>query len=567
MKKPSGHIRFGVICGSTLLSAWHEIVIKKLISEPDIEMKLLVLERDVPVKQGANFLFHSSLSKANILWNLFYLLRIKKKSNALHGVETKFLFEDVPKIQCDFINRNDGSQELEDSDIEKIENAALDFILDFSSMTLTGKMLRATRYGIWSYQFGNPEKFIGSPSCFWEIYYQDVLTSAYLTRLTDEPVTMIVLKEGHLKTDISHSKNIDRIHFECTAWPLMICQDIRNNSTESLNVTSKIELGKTILPPGNVELLVFLLVQIKLLVKRGFKLLFYTDYWNIGIAFAPIHEFLNTEKIPSIEWFPNLSKSRFIADPFGVYYKDELYVLYEDLLFDQGIGKTASFLFKNGSFTENRIVIDEEFHMSYPFLLEDENQIYCIPETYQANQVRLYKAVEFPNKWKLEKVLIENYAGIDNTPFKQGSTWFLFSTNKNSGPHYNLNIHYSDSIFGPWQEHAKNPVKTDIRSARPAGTIFEHDGNIFRPSMDYSEKIEGRIIINKIITLTKDDFKEEVHNSVDPFENTYFADKVHTLSKVGSYTLVDGAKELFIFSNFNAFKYKIKRVWAKLIKK
>ncbi len=541
-------------------------MVKKLIAEAYIELKLLVYLGKHDNKEHLTPSFHHASAKSWFLWDLYHHHWIKEKSKALQMVETNTLFAGVPEIHCNFIDDNYGKAQLEDADIEKIRNTNLDFIINFSSIRLTGNALHTARYGIWYFLFGNPKKYKGSITCFWEIYNEDDLTSAFLVRLTDDPDIMIVLKEGHLKTSISYLKNIDKIHFECTMWPTMICQDIRNKSTDYLTFSSKIEENKSRFPPDNLQLLAFFLIQLKLRIKKVCKLLFYTDYWNIGVANAQIHEFLDPQKKPSVKWFSNLPKTRFMADPFGIKVKGKLYVLYEDFRFDQGIGKTASFLFHEGSFVENNIVINEKFHMSYPFLLEYEDEIYCIPETYQANQVRLYKAVAFPNKWKLEKVLIDNYAGVDSTLFKYNGTWFLFSTNKNSGHRYNLNIHWSESLFGPWECHPKNPVKTDIRSSRPAGTLFEHNGAVYRPSMDYSQKVEGRIVINKILTLTTKDFKEEAHTIIDPFKNIYFSDKVHTLSQVGSHTLVDGAKELFIFGNFHAFRYKVKKVLAELKK-
>ncbi|MBD0852591.1 glucosamine inositolphosphorylceramide transferase family protein [Maribacter arenosus] len=563
MKSHLKHIRFGVICNNNQLYTWQEIVIKKLISEADVELKLVVYDGKRQGKKPAPSSFNDSSHKIGFLWNLYYRLFIKKKSKALQRVETLSLFEGIAVMQCDFLITY-GFAQLHSADIQIIENAELDFILDFSSVQFTGNLLKVVKYGIWNYRFGNLEKYQDTTGCFWEIYHKDVITSAYLIRLTNKPDTNCVLKEGHLKTAIFYTENIDKIHLEATDWPLKICQDIRNNNVNNSAVATKIKSDKIYRSPSNFQMLFFFYVQFNLAFKSIIKLLFYTDFWNIGVAEAPIHDFLDSKKTPTIHWFPNLPKSRFMADPFGIHFKNQLHIIYEDYRFDQGIGKTASILYHDGEFKDNKIVIDEEFHMSYPYLLDYEDEIYCIPETYQANQVRLYKALEFPLKWKLEKVLIENYAGIDSTPFKHNNTWFLFSTNKKLGARYNLNIHYSDSIFGPWHQHPKNPVKTDIRSSRPAGTLFIHNGDLFRPSMDYSEKIEGRISINKVITLTINDFKEEIHNIVDPFKKTYFSDKVHTLSQVGNYTLVDGAKELFILANFNALKHKIMRIFVML---
>lgn len=559
MKNSPQHILFGVICDTTTLFAWQEIVVKKLLSEAGNELKLVIFENESQNKERL-----PSSQKSGFLWDFYYRYVVGKKSKALQLMYSDELFEGISKVYFNLVEDHNEGTILHDSDIDKIKNYELDFIIDFSSLKLQGKVFNSCKYGIWSYQFGDPEKYMGSISCFWEIYHEDVLTKACLKRLTNVPDSIVLLKEGYLKTNASYTKNIDNIYFEATGWPLQVCQDIKNNSIDNFKISSKLKPGKFHVPPGNLRLVIFFLIQIKLLIKRLSKLIFYTDYWNIGIALSPIQEFLNNQKVPQVQWFSGLPRDRFMADPFGLYHNENLHIIYEDLRFDQRIGKTASFLFKNDSFIENKIVIDEKFHMSYPFLMEYENEIYCIPETYQANQVRLYKAIDFPEKWKLEKILIDDYAGIDNTPFEHEGTWFLFSTDKNSGPHHNLNIHYANNIFGPWVEHPKNPVKTDIRSARPAGTIFEHDGAIFRPSMDYSEKIEGRIVINKIVKLTIHDFREEAHSIVNPFKNTFFSDKVHTLSQVGPFTLVDGAKELFIFSNFYALKYKLNRILLKL---
>ena len=565
MKINPVNIRFGVLCNDTQILVWQEIVIKKLVAEVGIDLELLIIASDHNINSPQTSNLVEASSKSGILLKT-YISYLKKKSRALQEVKAHSLFKDIPHIHCTINKNQDGSAKLENREIEKIASAQLDFIIDFSSARLIGEVVNVPKYGIWSYCHGDPEKYKGGDYYFRELYNEDVLTRACLIRSTIEPDTSMLLWDGYLKTNVFHIKNIDQIYFESTGWPLLICRDIQYNNAKATFRSRNIVEGEFFPPLHNLELLGFFLIRLKLLCKKAVKSLLYTDYWNIGITQSPIQEFLNPQRTPSITWFPNLPNAGFKADPFGIYFKDQLHILYEEFYFDEGIGKTSRLLFNNGQFSDNKVVIDEKFHMSYPYIFEYGDGIYCIPETYQANQVRLYKAEGSLDKWKLEKVLIENYAGIDNTLFKYDNTWFLFSTNKDSGAHYNLNIHYSDNIFGPWKGHYKNPVKTDIRSARPAGTMFMHNGDIFRPSMDYSEKIEGRIKINKILTLSNQDFNEEVHTVVEPFKDTDFSDKVHTLSQVGSYTLVDGAKELFVLRNFKALKYKFSTILRKLKK-
>ena len=187
-----------------------------------------------------------------------------------------------------------------------------------------------------------------------------------------------------------------------------------------------------------------------------------------------------------------------------------------------------------------------------------------VPESYEANKIILYKATHFPLIWEREQILIDNFAAVDSTLFKYKGTWWMFTSDKNDGSSYNLNLFYADDIFDEWQWHPQNPIKTDVRSARSAGTPFVYNGELYRPSMNSSEKNEGSITINKVITLTKEIYQEVKYNEVRPYKNSLFSDKIHTLCETGEYTVIDGCKEAFILTNINLIKFKFSSVFSKL---
>src|SRR3569833_971384 len=79
------------------------------------------------------------------------------------------------------------------------------------------------------------------------------------------------------------------------------------------------------------------------------------------------------------------------------------------------------------------------------------------------------------------------------------------------GAHLGADLHlwYAQDILGPWTPHAANPDKTDVGSARPAGATFESDGVLYRPAQDSSHTYGGRVVINRVLALTPETFREE----------------------------------------------------------
>jgi hypothetical protein len=233
-----------------------------------------------------------------------------------------------------------------------------------------------------------------------------------------------------------------------------------------------------------------------------------------------------------------------------------LHIFYETYPFTDARGKLDYIQYK-GSFGPEQKLIKEPFHLSYPYPIKHMGQYYLVPESYEANQVFMYKAKDFPLIWEKSHVLMEGFPGIDNTIIEHDGMYWMFTTDRRDGFRHNLKLYYAEDLFGEWISHPKNPVKTDIRSARPAGTPFRYQGDWYRPSMDYAEKIEGRIYINKVLKLSQTDYDEINVRIIDPYTDNRFSDKIHTLCEAGDYTIIDGGKEAFIFGSIYFLLHKV----------
>jgi hypothetical protein len=72
-----------------------------------------------------------------------------------------------------------------------------------------------------------------------------------------------------------------------------------------------------------------------------------------------------------------------------------------------------------------------------------------------------------------------------------------------------------------------------------------HEGRLYRPAQDCSETYGGAIAINEVEVLTTDRFRERVARRVRPEPGSRYPAGRHTLSAMGSQTLVDGKRRMF----------------------
>lgn len=285
-----------------------------------------------------------------------------------------------------------------------------------------------------------------------------------------------------------------------------------------------------------------------------------SETWNIGVVHAPIERFLDPSFRPEIHWTPAPSSPRFLADPFGVHRGGaDLEIFAEEFDYGPNRGWICCFEFNSGRFTPPRTIIDAGVHMSYPFILEHRGRRLCIPECQMGGAVDAWQSAP-DGSWARAGRLIPGATLLDATPVLYEGRWWLFATDATDFPDARLLIWHAPDLLGPWQPHGANPVKCDVRSARPGGTPFFHDGVLYRPAQDSSRSYGSALVINRVLRLTPDEFREEVAVRIPPPRGTY-NDGIHTLSAAGPYTLID-AKRMRLLPDIAArrIRFKISRL-------
>ena len=200
--------------------------------------------------------------------------------------------------------------------------------------------------------------------------------------------------------------------------------------------------------------------------------------------------------------------ARFVADPFLFYENDQWYMFFEVFNINSGRGEIGLATSSDGlHWNYDQIVLSEEIHLSYPFVFKHNGEYYLIPETYMANEVRLYSATAFPYNWTYVSTLVAGRDFVDPSLFYYNNMWWMFV----GGPgHSSCYLFYSDSLTTGWTEHPMSPVvNNDASKARPGGRsfVFDNDRVIRIAQKDdvvYGEQVRAF----EVDILTKTDYAE-----------------------------------------------------------
>jgi len=401
---------------------------------------------------------------------------------------------------------------------------------------------------VWSFQHEDEPRYGGILASLWPIYDGDAVTVGVLRRSAGAVDNGIALRNGYFRTALhSLRQNVDEMHFGVVGWPANMCQDLRLGQTAYLEgpaAGTPVVVSRIL---SNRQMMRFLVRQTRHAIRRAARAAFRHEEWCIGVADVPINRFLEARGEKRVRWLDPPERGRFIADPFGAQIDGVTHILYEDFRYATSKGVIGTIeAAASGPPRIPRIAIELPVHASYPYLVVDRGEIYCIPETNESREIGLHRAVDFPTRWEKVGTLVSGVAALDPTVFRHEGRWWLTCTDRDVGENMPLFVWHARNLEGPWEPHALNPVKADIRSSRPAGTPFVHGAILYRPAQDCSRRYGGGIVINRIVRLTPTEFVEEPAATVEPFSESPFPDGIHTLSGVGDITLIDSKRHRFV---------------------
>lgn len=240
------------------------------------------------------------------------------------------------------------------------------------------------------------------------------------------------------------------------------------------------------------------------------------EQWFLRFAFTD-----NPFKWQDLHFFEiHPPKNVIYADPFVAKHQDKTFIIFEIDNHQSPHGYLgACEIFADGTHSEVRTILNCEYHLSYPFIFNYNNQWFMIPETSANKTIELWQAVDFPYQWQKKQVLIDNIEAVDSTLYQHNGLFYLLTSTKQNTKKFGnrLDIFYSDDLLtGQWQAHQHNPVKNNLLYERPAGNIFTFEQKLYRPVQDSIKRYGGAMELRQIQQLSPQQYSEQCVDKINP---------------------------------------------------
>lgn len=531
----SYQLNIALIVEDIHLPAWQVAMLRQVSTQAQVHIKLVLLA-DKTRAWSLNPLKFKFFKKVRYLESAF--LEITSPADQLVNISGLF----------------DSSFVRLSSSVARIEYFAksINLVINLSSSAkLPVYLIENTNYGVWHYFYNNHLE----RSAEWAGLQE-------FSSNREGIVSGVIVNSAHFKqsrylwisytsTQCLLSKTHENLLWKMTEFIPVLCQQIKY-----------FESGRKFIQDRYLKTLIDKIVYIDnfcycSLVNENFFIL------TIGLFYAHLKRLINKSIVYKqwvllkteqdiLEDFSETYESQilyapmrgFVADPCLVEEKGEQYLFFEEYVEETKRGRIVCA--KIDDFEKElqpTVVLEKNYHLSYPFVFKSEGIWYLVPESAENRTIDLYRCVQFPDRWEYVKSLLSDIDAYDATLYQYAGRWWMFVNLRphlSTSPNELLYLFSADSLLAnDWQAHPANPIINHADRARSAGTLFERDGVIYRPSQNCAGSYGRGLNLNAIIEWNELSYKEKTVAQCIP-KGKASLEGMHSLSCLGNTIISDG---------------------------
>ena len=383
------------------------------------------------------------------------------------------------------------------------------------------KLDGTARLGVWRFQLdGAGEVAAGEP-----------LTGASLTARLAAGEPARVAYESWGRTDpLSVARNRDALAHKAAEFALRALREAQRSGRPWLEQRRRA-------PQSDGNPFPSLIALGGRILRRGFEKALALEQWSLAFRFGgngftgELEGFTRIVPPAGHDWL----------DPFALEKNGRYYVFFEDRLRASGKGRIAMLeLERGGRWSAPVSVLEREYSISHPFLLEQDGNLYLVPESEQNRTVEVYRCVDFPQRWQLERTLLDGVRLVDATFYRGPDRWWMFANGAAGDSRVfddELSLFHAPRFLGDWAPHRRNPVKSDARSSRPAGALYWRNGALYRPAQVCAPRHGAGLALNRVLRLTPEWYAERQVERLLPGSDSWLLG-LHTVNRAGDLTVV-----------------------------
>ncbi|WP_051357228.1 glucosamine inositolphosphorylceramide transferase family protein [Azorhizobium doebereinerae] len=418
----------------------------------------------------------------------------------------------------------------------------LDLVLDFGAGI---DALPPSRLGTWSLRFGGERLLAACAALFREVARGDRWCDLVLLMQPPGAAPPLVLARStsHVN-DRSLWRTRAPVAWKARALVRRALARLRRDGADAFLAAARAQVDQTLPPPSRpVTAAEFAAFRARHLLRRFLvPYMLVRDQWRIGIR----RRGDNDPPWGSRAWakgfrFIEAPPGRFYADPFLFERDGKTVLFFED--WDWAAGKaiiSVAPVSEAGEIGPAVPALETAYHLSNPLVFAADGAIYMIPETLARRRVEVYRAVDFPTRWKLHCVPLDGIDIVDPCVLRDDEGWLMFAAVLDFGGSGwdELHVFRAEALCGPWRAVGDNPVLSDVRCARPGGRMWLKDGVLHRLAQNCAGGYGAGLGLYAVEQVDGQGYRQRTIAEVDAFD--FGMNGVHAYDATDRFEVVDG---------------------------
>jgi hypothetical protein len=479
-------MRIGVLLDELTVSGWEARLVHEISRIPEVEAVVLI-ETGAPPGRRARWTRWLRRLPFRALTKLESLRIDRAAGYSEAAIETSIDGPEYDHISVSPTWSASGlSWSLDSDELRRVEKLQLDLMLRLNSGVIRGAALHAARQGILSMHHGDNREYRGAPPGFWEVAQRRATSGYTIQFLTEILDGGRVVGRGTVTTQTYYLRNQRHLFLYSVPRLLRIIERL-SQGKELLEFQAVPYSGPLYRDPGPLAVCRYLAMQITRLACRWTSIQRRRTRWQVGVIWSNWRNasFRQVQKLPPLD-------GCWLADPFIVEFRGRTYCFAEEFDVEKNRGHIVVFDVSEGAVKRLGIALEEEFHLSFPFVFVFEGALYMCPETADRGQVRLYRCEADLLHWELHEILLDGVVAADPMLVRVEGSWrLLINIDECELGDFGTGLwQFSSPVLegGVWRPSELNPVVFDSDCARNGGLLRDGE-EIYRvgQSSDFDE--------------------------------------------------------------------------------